>query len=669
MAAWVADRAKRASAVVMDPYTGEIYARRPIRRTTPTTTRRSRQATRRASSTRSCRRVYEPGSVFKMMTAAAALEAGTVTPTTRIKDVGTLRLDKGKTKIDDADRKGMGWMTFQDGVAYSRNVVAAKVALGLGKTTRESSAILHDMWIRLGYGQPTGIDVAGEVGGIAHDPGIDAMARDRPRQRRIRSGRRGHADPAGATAYAALMNGGTMVQPHVVKAVGDHDMPAAPTTKVIDTGAVGDAARDDAPRHHRGPVLPRPDARPRLRRRRQDGHRPDLGSEGEPRPRCLEDQPVQLLVRRLHRAADGRSRSRRRRSGSRRARRRSSRSATSRCRSCRSSCSVGSRPMRITTPDLLPDRRSTRRRPGPVTAACATLAAVTDVDASTPVPGQSPAPALTADDLVRLTGGRLLARSDRPIRGAAVDSRLVQPGQLFVALPGERTDGHAFARRGDRGWRGGADRRPPDRRCRRRSVTSRSFASPTRLPRSGPSRPAGGVGSIRSSSGVTGSIAKTSTKEAVASGPRDPLSDPPQRGQPQQRDRPAADAPAARPRARGGRARDGDVRRRRDRRAGPDRPAADRGRHRGPAGPPVADRVARGDRGGQGRAARGAATRRHGRPQRGRPDRPSDGASLGGAQPHLRLRGRRRCRRGGRRVGRSRTACASSCAPRARDGR
>ena len=60
-----------------------------------------------------------------------------------------------------------------------------------------------------------------------------------------------------------------------------------------------------------------------------------------------------------------------------------------------------------------------------MTAACATLAGVTDVDPSTPVPGQSPAPALTADDLVRLTGGRLLARSDRPIRGAAVDSRLV----------------------------------------------------------------------------------------------------------------------------------------------------------------------------------------------------------------------------------------------------
>ena len=71
----------------------------------------------------------------------------------------------------------------------------------------------------------------------------------------------------------------------------------------------------------------------------------------------------------------------------------------------------------------------------------ATLAAVTDVDPSTPTPsdvGPRSAPMTSS----RLTGGRLVARSDRPIRGAAVDSRLVKPGQLFVALPGERTDGH-----------------------------------------------------------------------------------------------------------------------------------------------------------------------------------------------------------------------------------
>ncbi len=238
LAAWVADRAKRVSAVVMDPYTGEIYAMA----TYPSYDANDYKAIAASDPGRfidpMVSTVYEPGSVFKMMTAAAALEAGTVTPSTRIKDVGTLRLDKGKTKIDDADRKGMGWLSFEDGVAYSRNVVAAKVALGLGKTTRESSAILHDMWLRLGYGQPTGIDVAGEVGGLVRDPGVTPW-----REIDLANGAFGQGVAVTpiqlARAYAALMNGGTMVEPHVVKSVGDHDLPAAPTTRVIDSGLSG----------------------------------------------------------------------------------------------------------------------------------------------------------------------------------------------------------------------------------------------------------------------------------------------------------------------------------------------------------------------------------------------------------------------------------------------
>jgi cell division protein FtsI (penicillin-binding protein 3) len=222
----------------MDPYSGEVYAMG----TYPSYDANDYKAIAASDPGRfidpMVSSVYEPGSVFKMMTAAAALEAGTVTPSTRIKDVGTLRLDKGKTKIDDADRKGMGWMSFEDGVAYSRNVVAAKVALGLGQTTRESSAILHDMWLRLGYGQPTGIDVAGEVGGLVRDPGVKPW-----REIDLANGAFGQGVAVTpiqlARAYAALMNGGTMVEPHVVKSVGDHDVPAAPTTKVLETGLSG----------------------------------------------------------------------------------------------------------------------------------------------------------------------------------------------------------------------------------------------------------------------------------------------------------------------------------------------------------------------------------------------------------------------------------------------
>ncbi len=234
LAAWVADKAKRTSAVVMDPYTGEIYAEA----TYPSYDGNDYKAIAAKDPSRFIdpvvSSVYEPGSVFKMMTAAAALTNGTVTPMTKIKDVGTLHLDNGRTKIDDADRKAKGWMTFQDGIAYSRNVVAAKVALGLGTTTRESSAILYDMWLRLGYGQPTGIDVAGEVAGLVRDPGFKPW-----RQIDLANGAFGQGVAVTpiqlAMAYAALVNGGTLVQPHVVRSVGERDVVVTPRAQdVID---------------------------------------------------------------------------------------------------------------------------------------------------------------------------------------------------------------------------------------------------------------------------------------------------------------------------------------------------------------------------------------------------------------------------------------------------
>jgi UDP-N-acetylmuramoyl-tripeptide--D-alanyl-D-alanine ligase len=147
--------------------------------------------------------------------------------------------------------------------------------------------------------------------------------------------------------------------------------------------------------------------------------------------------------------------------------------------------------------------------------ACATLPGVTDVDPSSPRPGDPSAPAFTADDLARLTGGRLLARSGGPIRGAAVDSRVVEPGQVFVALPGERADGHAFL--ADAIARGAAA-----------LVVTRPVPNPAALGDVTIVRVADGLAALGALAagwrqrfdpivvGVTGSIAKTSTKEAIA---------------------------------------------------------------------------------------------------------------------------------------------------------
>jgi UDP-N-acetylmuramoyl-tripeptide--D-alanyl-D-alanine ligase len=68
---------------------------------------------------------------------------------------------------------------------------------------------------------------------------------------------------------------------------------------------------------------------------------------------------------------------------------------------------------------------------------------VTDTRQPEPRPGAGPL-ALSCAEIAQATGGRLVRGSLREIRGAAVDSRAVEPGNIFVALPGENTDGHRF---------------------------------------------------------------------------------------------------------------------------------------------------------------------------------------------------------------------------------
>jgi cell division protein FtsI (penicillin-binding protein 3) len=232
LSAWIADRAKRVSAVVLDPYTGEVYAygsypsydanryqeigaKEPGRFVDPIVST-----------------VYEPGSVFKMLTATAALGQGTVTLDTKLRDQGTLRLDGGRTHVDNADHRSMGTMKFKNAIAYSRNVVAAKVAMKLGKSTREASSRLFAVWRKMGFGSPTGIDVSNEVSGLVRDP-----ARQAWRQIDLANGAFGQGIAVTpiqlAQAYAAMVNGGILVQPRVVRQVGSTETPPISHGRVV----------------------------------------------------------------------------------------------------------------------------------------------------------------------------------------------------------------------------------------------------------------------------------------------------------------------------------------------------------------------------------------------------------------------------------------------------
>jgi len=240
MSARIANDAKSVSAVVMDPWTGEIYAEASY------PSYDANRYTAIASEDPSLfvdpvvSHVYEPGSVFKMLTVLAGLETGTTSLERIYRDTGRMRL-AGDTRIDDADNQAMGELKLEDAIAYSRNVVAAKVALGLAPTTGDASTILHEVWTRMGFGQPTGIDVAGEVRGLVNDPAITAW-----RQIDLANGSFGQGVAVTqiqlAAAYAAMVNGGTLVHPHVVAGVGTEAVTAPTDEPVIDPSLSPDLA-------------------------------------------------------------------------------------------------------------------------------------------------------------------------------------------------------------------------------------------------------------------------------------------------------------------------------------------------------------------------------------------------------------------------------------------
>ncbi len=229
-AAWIADGATSASAIVMDAASGAVlaWASEPAYDANSYTAVAGRDPAAFVDPLIS--RVYEPGSVMKMFTATAAIGKGVVTPNTLIDDSGVMQV--GPVQIADADRRPMGMIPFETVVAYSRNVGAARVAAMLGKTVGSASASLYATWTQLGIGQPTGVDLAGELPGLVTDPATDPWtAVDLAN----------HAFGQGvavtlaqlARAYAAMANGGKLVQPHVVEEVGQEPAQVAAPEQVL----------------------------------------------------------------------------------------------------------------------------------------------------------------------------------------------------------------------------------------------------------------------------------------------------------------------------------------------------------------------------------------------------------------------------------------------------
>ena len=229
-AAYVADRANRVSGVIMDPYTGAILAWASVPGYDANNYGRTANRAPQMFTDPILSEVYEPGSVMKMFTAAAAIEKGVVGPLTLVQDSKNLFL--GDNVVRNFDRRSMGVVPFEDAIAHSRNVATGRVALELGQTTEEASAVLYDMWQRLGIGKPTGIELANEAEGIDHPPAEGEWLR-------IDLVNRAFGQSVAVTplqlvnSFAAMVNGGLLPTPHVYAALNGELQTAPAATRVI----------------------------------------------------------------------------------------------------------------------------------------------------------------------------------------------------------------------------------------------------------------------------------------------------------------------------------------------------------------------------------------------------------------------------------------------------
>jgi len=158
--------------------------------------------------------VYEPGSTFKIVTAAAALNEGVVQPTDTF-DCAKPTIDvNGRTLKLPEDAEKLGVLTVEQIVAQSSNRGAANIGVKLGAPR------LHDYAAAFGFGHATGLGLAGESRGVLHairDFDLDSLLITRVPM--------GHGVDATALqvhqAMSVVANHGVLMEPHIVRRITD----------------------------------------------------------------------------------------------------------------------------------------------------------------------------------------------------------------------------------------------------------------------------------------------------------------------------------------------------------------------------------------------------------------------------------------------------------------
>jgi cell division protein FtsI (penicillin-binding protein 3) len=227
-----ATQAINGTAVVLDIKTGEVLALATAPTFDPDVRRPGQLMGNPAISD-----VYEPGSVNKVITAAAALQDGIVTPQTVIEIPPTYKVSN--KVLHDAEKHGVEHLTFAGVLAKSSNIGTVKVAQQLGPQR------LYDMMRSFGFGSRSGLGLPGESGGVIRKPAdwSGTSIANIP----IGQGISVNAIQV-ASVYATIANGGVRVSPSIVKswsdAAGHVTLAKAPTTRRVIEPGVAQQIRD-----------------------------------------------------------------------------------------------------------------------------------------------------------------------------------------------------------------------------------------------------------------------------------------------------------------------------------------------------------------------------------------------------------------------------------------
>ena len=199
--------AQSGSIIVMDPRTGAILAMAALPCYSPYDFYEADQS---VLINPLVSQQYEPGSVMKLITMAAALDSGTVTPQSTYYDSGVFEL--GGHRTYNWDRSGPGQTDMTTLLARSLNVGAATIASWMGADT------YYTYMERFNFGRPTGIDLYSEAGGTMFLPGSEYWTESFLATNAYGQGI-ATTPLQMITAISALANDGYLMQPYLVKEI------------------------------------------------------------------------------------------------------------------------------------------------------------------------------------------------------------------------------------------------------------------------------------------------------------------------------------------------------------------------------------------------------------------------------------------------------------------